>query len=281
MPPEAGLAALQRRFYELVVAPEGVAAGLAALALTEADLDRMIVGDARLPATARLDIYAHMYFFRLRDLLASDYPKVHAIVGDEAFHDLAVDYLGACRPHSATVRDAGDRLPDFLAAHPLADERAWLADLARLERARLEVFDGFPDVAPVSFDALRTVAPEDFAALTLGLVPARVILETRHAVGPLWKALEEGGASDLVPEPTSRAYLVWRQDTHVYHRSLDDEEREALRFCERGDAFGLLCDHLARSRSEEDATRAAFELLARWVTDGLFAASPNALSATT
>jgi len=61
----------------------------------------------------------------------------------------------------------------------------WIAELARFEWARLDLFDA-PDAAPVALDALRAVAPEDWARLRFTPVPAlatfAVLLRLRRRV---------------------------------------------------------------------------------------------------
>ena len=89
-----------------------------------------------------------MYFFRLLDILRDDYAAVVAVLGDEPFHNLVTDYLLACPSQHPSVRNVGERLPRFIDGHALGLERRWLGELARLERARLEVFDG-PDAEPL------------------------------------------------------------------------------------------------------------------------------------
>jgi len=55
-------------------------------------------------------------------------------------------------------------------------ERAqFVADLAKLERAIVEVFLG-PDAAALKPDALRAIAPEDWPALKLAIHPAAQLL---------------------------------------------------------------------------------------------------------
>ncbi|HEY7376372.1 MAG TPA: DNA-binding domain-containing protein, partial [Polyangia bacterium] len=152
------LADAQARFLALCTARDSVAAIAARDAAARAAIDAMIAGDARLPAVDRLDVYATMYFVRLHDVLRDEFPRTAAVLGGEAFHGLVTDYLVACPPNRPSLREAGARLPDFLARHALAGARPWLAELARLERARTEVFDG-PDARPLALDDLRGVAP--------------------------------------------------------------------------------------------------------------------------
>ena len=149
-------------------------------------------GDERLSAVERLDIYANMYFFRIRDVLRDELAKTAALLGDDAFHDLVTDYLVACPPSHPSLREAGARLPGFLATHALGAERPWLAELARLERTRLELHDG-PDAAPLSEEAVRRVPAEALGALSLRLVPCHALLDDRFGVAAMWRA--EGPAA--------------------------------------------------------------------------------------
>jgi len=141
-------------FWKLISAPEGVSEGLRQIDMKPEALARIIGGDARLDAVQRLDVYANMYFWRLLDILRGDYTAVVAAVGDDHFHNLVTDYLIACPSAHPSVRNVGERLAGYLKTHALGVERPWLVELARLERARVELFDG-PDGEPLALDELR------------------------------------------------------------------------------------------------------------------------------
>jgi hypothetical protein len=262
------LAEVQRRFYALVTAPEGVARGLES-GLAQADLEQMVRGDARLSSVERLDIYADMYFYRIRDVLREDYPKLVATVGDDEFHNLVTDYLIACPPRHFSLRNAGDRLPAFVSRHRLSATRPWLRDLAALERQRLEVFDA-ADAAPLTLSQLRRVAPEDFGALPLRLVPAHSWVVADFPVEEAWRAIDVQGAAQAPPSLERRPtqLLVWRQDTLVFHRHVEDLERRLLPPSGESVALGSICERFATLRPNEDPA-ALFVLLGQWVTDGL------------
>lgn len=296
------LAAVQSLFWELIAAPEGVRPGMETLRrrgdLAEADLSFMIRGDERLAAEDRLDIYASMYFYRLRDCLAEDFPKVAAVVGGAEFHNLATDYLLHHPSRHWSLRYLGAPFADFLAGHRLGVARRDLADLARLEWARIEMFDA-ADAAPLTRER-ATAAGMD---LTLALIPAATILSLRHNVAPLWRALEDAGAAGthgshsaavvaeeeefvapaLVPPAEERPLdlLVWRRAYRVAHRSIEPAEKACLEALAAG-GLGLpaLCELLLERRrgeaaGDEDgaaATREMAELLGRWLADGLLRA---------
>jgi hypothetical protein len=266
------LAQLQRQFFELVTAPEGIAKELAARDLPEGALAAIIAGDARASAVERLDVYANMYFFRILDVLRSDYPKVLAVVGDGAFHDLATDYLQAHPSRHPSLRFVGVALPAFVAGHALGRARPWLGELAALEWARVDVFDR-ADAPVLTRDALATVAPEDFAALALAPVPASALVPAAWTIEETWRAVE----AERAPEPPARAVdghavLIWRRGVTVHHRAVTPAERRALDLLLAGTTFGALCTALGDEvDSEEAAAERAVHILGQWLADELLA----------
>jgi len=212
-----------------------------------------------------------MYFWRLLDILRGDYTAVVAAVGDDHFHNFVTEYLVARPSAHPSVRNVGVALPDYLKTHALGIERPWLADLARLERARVELFDG-PDGEPVTMDELRALAPEEFVKLPLPLVPSHAFLAVEHAVDDVWRAAENEAPIEP-PAAGARTLLVWRQELTVYHRPVEPLEKTALERARDGAPFGAVCDLCAESMPIEEAGPAAFQLLARWVRDGIIARS--------
>lgn len=258
---------VQRRFHELVTAPESVHKTLASRGSSVEELGRIIRGDGVLSAADRLDIYANMYFFRIRDVLRDDYPKVLALVGDDEFHNLATDYLAAHAPDHFSLRNAGKRLPDFIAGHRLSEQCSHLADLARLERERLEVFDA-ADAETLTMDELRARPPETFASLALELIPAHGTFETQFPVDEIWQALEDEQPPPAIA-PQKTRFVVWRAEPMIYHRPLGDDEQALWPLLAGGVSFGVVCERLSERHPHEDVAPIAFQLLAAWVEEGL------------
>jgi hypothetical protein len=254
------LAELQARFYELVTAPEGVARTLAVRGQSAATVEEMVAGDARLSAVDRLDVYANMYFFRLLEVLGDDYPKLAAAVGDAAFHNLVTDYLIACPPAHPSIAQAGAGLPRFLEGHAAAQERPWLPALAVLERAHTELFDG-PDGDPLSLEALRSTPAEEIMALVLHPIPCARVLSHPFAVSECWES------PDATPATAPETLLVWRQDLEVFHRPIGDDERALFAQLDGRTSLQAICERLPGS--VEEAAQALFNLLGRWISDGV------------
>ena len=295
----------QELVWALISAPEGVARGAAELvgrgALESADLSFLVRGDERLDPTARLDIYAGMYFFRLRDCLADDFPHLTALLGGARFHNLVTDYLLVHPPSHPSLRWLGARLPGFLAGHALAAEFPCAADLARLEWARLDVFD--EDDAPVLTRATwMATEVERFESQPLVPVPAFRLLALEYGVAPLWRALEdrragaepggvhsaavteEGGAACHLEVPPAAVAMpgrrpspirVWRRDLAVYHRGIAPDEAACLGAMARGGAtLPQLCETVlaAGAASAAEATQRMAALVELWLEDGLLRA---------
>jgi len=218
------------------------------------DLVRVVCAGGALAPGERIGIYAGMYRFRIVDALAEDFPKLAGFLGREAFTDLAQAYLAGHPSTEPSIRHIGRALPAFLVGR----EPAWLADLARLEWIRLDVFDA-PDAVPLTLDALRRVPPEEWAALRFTPVPGFAQLVTEWPVQQLW----EESPSPLAPGRT--ALRVWRDGFLVYQSVMDAGEERALSQLVAGAPFGVVCEAV------DDPAEAA-ALLLRWIEDGIVGA---------
>ncbi len=234
----ADLAQLQRRFFDRVIGKQ------------PAD-DLVASGD--------VDIYAGMYASRLYDALAEDYPKLRVALGDDRFGQLVAAYLRVHPPRSFTLREAGVAMPAFLRDSAIAP--AWAADLAALERARVEVFDG-PDAIPLAQDDVAALGDE-LPDLVLSWVPSSMIVPLGWAADDLWSAIEDEQPV-IEPGRASRVVLVWRRELAVLHRTLDADEAQLAPAIARGAAFSEICEVLGEQHGA-DASNRAVELLLRWL----------------
>ncbi|HEY0195137.1 MAG TPA: DNA-binding domain-containing protein [Kofleriaceae bacterium] len=245
----ADLAALQRAFYDRVT--RGVAAdGLA--------------------ASGELEVYAEMYAIRLIDVLAGDFPKLHAAVGDHHFRQLATSYLRAHPPTAFTMRELGASFADHLRSNDHAP--AWAGDLAALERGRHVVWDG-ADVEPLERDEVIALG-EELPELAVRWVTSHAVVALTWTVDDLWSAIEDAEGHEITdapfehpaPEPTERTVLVWRvlDTTSVLHRTLDDDEAGMAVQISTGASFGEICEVLSTLHGDDAVSRAA-QLLMRWL----------------
>jgi len=232
------LALLQRQFYDRVVGGKPV--------------DDLI-------ASGDIDVYAGMYSSRLFDAIAEDYPKLRVALGEEPFADVVAQYVRAYPPWSFTLREAGASLAAFLRETELAP--AWAADLAALERARVEVFDG-PDAAPLAQDEVAALG-DGLPELMLSWVPSSVVVPLAWTVDDLWSAIEDEQPV-IAPVREARVVLAWRRELSVLHRTLDADEGRLAPQLAQGVSFAAVCEVLGELHGAEASSRAV-ELLLRWL----------------
>lgn len=262
---------VQRLFFELITAPEGVgkvldereargdgaAAGRAAVA-------ELFAGDARLSAEERLDAYANMYFFRLRDVLAEDFERTAGALGEARWHNLVTDYLLAHPPTRWSLRWAGGALPGFLRDHAYGGERPWLADVATLEWARNEAFQA-EDAERLHLETLAAVPPEAWPELRFVALPGTALVESRWDLATWWD-VGAGEPGEPAEAPEGQALFVWRDaEDDVHHEALPADDVEAVRRLFSGKPFAEVCEACARAGAAEteaeNAGRKAVELL--------------------
>ena len=278
------LRTIQSLFWDLIAAPEGVEKGALQMKedgrLETTDLSFLVRGDERLGPAARLDIYASMYFYRLRDGLAGDFSKVAEVVGGARFHNLITDYLLEHPSRFRTLLYVGRALPGFIAKHPLNDGFPFLADLARLEWARIETFDE-ADAEPVTRERIAGLSPETIESQRLRLVPACRLLELDWSVAPLWRALEEQGSrfdlgggsteaavasggfeeispADIEPPKKEKTWIrAWRQNMAIYHLTMWSDEHACLvRLRDKGTTLPELGELILKHMLADDPTSA-------------------------
>jgi hypothetical protein len=218
----------------------------------------------------RLRVYEHAYTARIAGVLVHDYPKLAKLVGEDAVRAWTAPYLRAHPPSSFSLREVGVHLARWLLESH--DDRAiapLFADLARLERARTEVFDG-PDAPSLARDDLASMDPAEFPSLELRLLPSSRVVSIASNADAVWDAIENAienavpvalAASDVVPT----SVIVWRRDLVVIHRTLDADEARVVPTMIEGTTFSAACELV----DEATAAERAIELLVRWLDAGI------------
>jgi len=76
-------------------------------------------------------------------------------------------------------------------------------------------------------------------------------------------------------EPAHRkaTVLVWRRDSQVYYRELQDVEARALALLSEGASFAAVCDVVAATAIGADHLALIGGLVARWLADGIIVRS--------
>ncbi len=257
----------QRVFFDLVTAREELVNVLLGPEQGNDDLARLVRENATAGARDRIEVYRDMYFLRLRDSLAEDFPKVRAVVGDEGFDDLVSEFLEA-HPPTPFLAELGARFPRFVSEHPRHRDRPWLAELASLEWARVAVFDA-PDHEVLTLEELRGVAVDAFASLPIRLVPASIVVDLSWSVDEVWSSIEREEPLQA-PRLDPRRVVVWRSSFDVLHETVSPPQARILDLARgSGVTFDALCYKTAEGRTPEAAARIVWETLGPMIAAGL------------
>lgn len=235
----------------------------------ERDIEQHVIGTARVTATTRLGIYGDAYRVRLTEALASNYPALVKLLGEQDFAALAAAYIQTHVSRWPSIRHYGADLAQFLTTAEHYRDVAVLAELASWEWAMTEVFDAADEDA-LEVAALTSVPPKDWDGLRFDFHPAMRRLDLLWNVPQSWKALTSG---DQRPRPVLAArtqpWLLWRNQLQILFRSLAQDEAVAFDALRAGATFGDVCLALCERLTAEQAPIHAATSLRSWTESGL------------
>jgi uncharacterized protein (UPF0276 family) len=270
---EAGVSAVQRRSAAPPAPAPRLPAGLQLLDTVQQAFGAALADPARLPGLApalkgdpaRLGIYRGNLASAWRRALASSYPVLRRLLGDERFDGLARAYGRVHPARDPDLNRYGAGLADFVEAGEAGTEPAWLPDLARLEWLVHEAWYA-PDAAdgkPLA--VLANLGPQQFEASRAILHPSLRLLASHWAVAACWLAHQPDGAA--VPDDMRGPghALVLRARWRVTVRETGAAEHAALARLAAGACFGAAFD--AAFDIDEDAPVAAW--LDGWLKNGV------------
>jgi hypothetical protein len=161
-------------------------------------------------ATRRLAVYRNNVIASLVDALAETFPVVQELVGTEFFRAIAAVFVRQAPPHSRILARYGREFPGFIGQFEPARGVPYLADVARLELARVRAFHA-ADAEPVTSEALGLAManPERIAELRLVCHPSLSVVESRFAVVSIWAAHQgQGNLATIDPGQPQDAFVL-------------------------------------------------------------------------
>ncbi|MFL0693211.1 MAG: putative DNA-binding domain-containing protein [Agrobacterium tumefaciens] len=191
--------------------PDPVSSGAFAKALFAPDLPSPegLTGREETRPQRRFSVYRNNVTVSLVDALASIFPTVQNLVGEDFFRAMARLYVAPHLPTSPLLFTYGESFPAFVESFPPAADLPFLADVARVERLWLDAYHA-EDVAPFDPAALAQIPAEKLANIRFRPQPATRMSRLGHAAGTICRLDRAGmsleGVNPLLPE----AVLVTR-----------------------------------------------------------------------
>ena len=216
---------LQRQFTEAVFSSDANAADA---------LKPWIKTAAPLTSTAHLGIYRGSVQGQLAQALEELFPVCRALVGEHFFSALSRPYIVQHPSRSPDIGEFGACFADHIDQFEGARDLPYLSDVARLETAWHQVFNGADkDVGSdgLDLDALGRVPPEQQEQLCFQLPPASRLLRSDYPVHRIWQTNQPDyqGNTKIALDSAEVRLLIWRSGSDIHLDPLQPDEWQVLR----------------------------------------------------
>ena len=181
------------------------------------------------------------------------------------FNEMALHYIAAHPSDQPNARWFSRHLPEFLASSRHYRHLPELSELARLESALSDAFDG-RDENVCTMGDLGAVDPERFGSISFNIVSTVHRFAVTTNVSSLWSSLK---CDETPPPPEALAkpleIMVWRQGSGARFRILGDEEAMAIDSAREGVSFAVICEMIAAFEDPDSAAMRAAGYLRGWI----------------
>jgi uncharacterized protein (UPF0276 family) len=219
-------------------------------------------------AEARFALYRGNLSAAWDKTLASAYPVLQALVGDEFFSALARAYGKAHPSQEGDLNRFGANFAAFLDGFPHVADYPYFPDMAQLEWA-VHCAHYADNPAPVDAAAFAQLAPEQLDAARLVFHPACAPIASEWAVVTIWQAHRPGAETGLPQRIDARECgLVVRPQWKVEVVPVDAAACAALLALQQGRTLGTALD----AALEIDAQFDFGTQLQQWLRHGIFIA---------
>ena len=180
-------------------------------------INELVLPSKTLTPSERLGIYAGMYPMRMRDALATDFPCVKKALGDDGWGELVDAYIVDHYSVHPNLNQLGRGLPAFIREQKQLKQATFLAELAELEQAMVEVFDA-PESAQADVNALLDLRPDQWSSAVFHSVAAFRLCAFQYPVNGYLQCVK----TDQEPPSVKRgqtyvavyrkSYVTWRMN---------------------------------------------------------------------
>ena len=198
--------------------------------------------------------------------LASAYPTVQAMLGEDSFARLARAAWRQSPPQRGDLAEWSGSLPQLLADNEDLREWPYLADAARLDWAVHRA--GFAADAPAEHDTLHLLASREPEAVRLVLCPSLALLRSAYPIATIWAAHHAGADFSAVREALAaqrgEAALVYRTGWRVQVTEVDEPTARCVQALLRQQTLSAALDAAGTDFDFQDWLARALQLGWLW-----------------
>ncbi|MCT8159770.1 DUF2063 domain-containing protein [Pseudoruegeria sp. SHC-113] len=191
------------------------------------------------PAGRRFSVYRNNVAVSLTEALATAFPVIQKLIGEENFKAVAGVFLRRYPPDSPLMMFYGQQMPVFLERFEPLQHLGYLPDVARLEIALRESYHA-ADAAPFDPQSLQVLPADRLMAARLRLAPALRLVRSRWPVASIWHFNRTEGAPK--PPATGENALITRPGFDPQITALPPGGGAFLASLMAGESFGTALD---------------------------------------
>lgn len=231
-------------------------------------MESLTVDTTQISATRRLKIYYDGYRLRLLEILENDFPKLHTLMGDEAFNALGLLYIAAYPSHHFSARYFGQYLARFLSENATYSKQFYLTEMANFEWTLGDTLDA-ANAETITLDNLKSIPPEQWSNLKIHFHPALHVCAFGWDIPQLWKAIENKEAPRLPKKQTEAiTWILWRKELQSQFRSLTKPQALMLALFQKNHDFSDVCEALTETIDCETIPAVALGFIQQCIHDG-------------
>lgn len=170
--------------------------------------------DDRTAGGSPLSVYRNTAALGAIKAIADNFLTVGMIVGAETMEALAAEFVERFPPRSPILASYGAEFPCWLVDHPLADELPYLADVAQIDRLRVEAHLA-ADAPEFALEDLVRLSADEWSRCRVTLHPATRIGWFTLPAPSIWVAHLDPALTEIAPEWRPEGIVVTRRSGAV------------------------------------------------------------------
>jgi hypothetical protein len=211
----------------------------------EAPID--VFRPANLPEGEPLSVYRNHHRISLCAALATTFPTVVRLIGEEAFRVLASRFLHAQPPVQPCLAEYGAAFGQYLEVEILVKDLPYLADMARLDWAINQATTA-PDVEALEAGLLGSLSPDELAELCVRPHPSLTLLWSNFPLSDIYQlAYGADAVESITLESGSVRLMIWRHHNGTMTASVSEQVFEALKGLACGGQIRSACEKLSQA----------------------------------
>lgn len=227
-----------------------------------------LVGPDGRPSPRRFAVYRNNVVLGLANGLGEAYPVVRRLVGEAFFRAMAAEFAASTPPRGPLMFAYGAGFAEFLEGFPPVAELAYLADVARLERAWAEAYHAAEE-RPMGPEVLQALGPAEIGALRLRLHGSLRLVVSDFPVATIWQAnMEQGEPGPIDLAQGGETALIARPGAEVELRRLSPGAAAFTLALQAGQGLGAAAEASLASQPGFDIAGGVAELFALGLVTG-------------